>query len=283
MDTPRSEAQVGSLVVCLPVPFQGGALAVRHQGCEVLHDWSHTRHYASSQVQWAAFYSDCEHEVLQVTAGHRVTLTYNLFLSAGTGLLGGRATNMNPKSLPLFKTLDSMLREGSFMPAGGYLGVHLTHSYPHTDPKLYQLVPAMLKGVDLAIFQSLHSAKLRSALVPISSEAELPPSDVLWKLNARAPSASPFWNGLESFSTRDFDDGESLSPNESEIDTDSDSCLEDNESDFARYSERGQEIAESKRANRQIVWINSNPCNRELSEAYMAVSFKSQCDCTWPF
>ncbi len=32
VDTPRSDMHIGSLVVCLPVPFEGGALAVRHSG-----------------------------------------------------------------------------------------------------------------------------------------------------------------------------------------------------------------------------------------------------------
>ena len=27
-------------------------------------------------IKWAAFYSDVEHEILPVTEGHRVTLTY---------------------------------------------------------------------------------------------------------------------------------------------------------------------------------------------------------------
>ena len=40
VDTPRNELQIGSLVVCLPVPFEGGKLAVRHQREEVVYDWS---------------------------------------------------------------------------------------------------------------------------------------------------------------------------------------------------------------------------------------------------
>jgi hypothetical protein len=32
-------------------------------------------------IRWIAFYSDCKHEVLPVTAGHRVTLTYELWVA----------------------------------------------------------------------------------------------------------------------------------------------------------------------------------------------------------
>ena len=31
-------------------------------------------------VRWCAFYGDCEHEILPVTKGHRVTVTYNLYI-----------------------------------------------------------------------------------------------------------------------------------------------------------------------------------------------------------
>jgi len=40
-----------------------------------VHDWSKN----DSCVSWAAFYSDVEHEVLEVANGHRITLTYNLY------------------------------------------------------------------------------------------------------------------------------------------------------------------------------------------------------------
>ena len=68
--TPRSADMFGSLVVCLPSKFTGGALVTRHQGRQVTFDWS-----SSTATQWAAFYSDVEHEVLPVTSGHRITLT----------------------------------------------------------------------------------------------------------------------------------------------------------------------------------------------------------------
>ena len=77
VDTPRSKDMFGSLVVCLPSEFTGGALVTRHQGREVTFDWS-----SSTTTHWAAFFSDVEHEVLPVTSGHRITLTYNLYYSA---------------------------------------------------------------------------------------------------------------------------------------------------------------------------------------------------------
>ena len=67
-------------------------------------------------IHWAAFYSDCEHEVLTVTAGHRITLTYNLYVSAGTGLLADKTDNLDPMQLPLYRSLLLVSRSSSACP-----------------------------------------------------------------------------------------------------------------------------------------------------------------------
>ena len=81
-DTPRGDPHfVGSLVVCLPVAHTGGGLCIQHSGRSVVYSWGEGA--AAGEVQWAAFFSDCVHEVLPVTAGHRVTLAYDLFSRPG--------------------------------------------------------------------------------------------------------------------------------------------------------------------------------------------------------
>ena len=61
-------------------PFSGGSLVPRHLGREVIFDWSSSFQGSHGQnIQWAAFFSDVEHEILPVTSGHRITLTYNLY------------------------------------------------------------------------------------------------------------------------------------------------------------------------------------------------------------
>ena len=79
VDTPRSEKMLGSLVVCLPSQFSGGALVTRHHGHEVKFDWSSSPDSPRKTASWAVFFSDAEHEVLPVTQGHRITLIYNLY------------------------------------------------------------------------------------------------------------------------------------------------------------------------------------------------------------
>lgn len=43
-------------------------------------------------ANYAAFYADCEHEVLPVTSGYRLTLVYNL-VHAGEGITPHNNTN----------------------------------------------------------------------------------------------------------------------------------------------------------------------------------------------
>ena len=55
----------------------GGELIIRHQGRETVVDMTTDE---PSELVYAAFYADCEHEILPVTDGHRVCLVYNLML-----------------------------------------------------------------------------------------------------------------------------------------------------------------------------------------------------------
>jgi hypothetical protein len=114
VDTPRSPAQFGSLVVCLPLSFAGGALEVRHKGKTVTFDWGSTNTGSDGQspsICWAAFYSDCEHEIREVTEGHRLTLTYNLYSVRGNGQLAGNFQWLDPTQLPLYKTVHDLVRD----------------------------------------------------------------------------------------------------------------------------------------------------------------------------
>jgi hypothetical protein len=90
----------------------GGELMVRHNGLEVKFDWS-----AHPQaIQWAAFYSDCEHEVLPVTSGYCVTLTYNLYF--GTAEPVKNSAQLECWSLPIYQDFSKALKSKDFLPTG---------------------------------------------------------------------------------------------------------------------------------------------------------------------
>ncbi|UJO24235.1 uncharacterized protein CLAFUR5_13851 [Fulvia fulva] len=54
VDTPRSEDQIGSLVVCLPLDHEGGQLVVRNSGKELTFDWSQRGDTDRPDVKWGS-------------------------------------------------------------------------------------------------------------------------------------------------------------------------------------------------------------------------------------
>ncbi|KAK7457649.1 oxidoreductase [Colletotrichum acutatum] len=163
VDTPRSPYRIGSLVVCLPMKHEGGKLAVRHFGQTHSFDWA--KNSSNSVIQWAAFYSDCEHEVFEVKSGHRVTLTYNLYATAGNGDLGGQKSAFSPTSLPLYNQIVDLLSSKKFQSKDRLLGVYSTHAYPHTEKE--HGLPFCLKGLDMVIYNTFKSLGLEVHLCVI--------------------------------------------------------------------------------------------------------------------
>jgi predicted 2-oxoglutarate/Fe(II)-dependent dioxygenase YbiX len=74
-DTEKVPGMFATLVLALPSQSDGGELVVRHGDREVRLD---LRCDEPGEIAFAAFYADCLHEVLPVTAGCRVTLVFNL-------------------------------------------------------------------------------------------------------------------------------------------------------------------------------------------------------------
>ena len=75
-------------------------------------DWGNVD---ANTLSWAAFYGDCAHEVQEVTEGHRVTLTYNLYHTA-IGDLGRPVANT--VKLPFYKAVKEMYDDKWFMEKG---------------------------------------------------------------------------------------------------------------------------------------------------------------------
>jgi len=119
---------------------------VRHVGHSITYDWSTSAVGETDAVHWAAFYSDCEHEVREVSQGHRVTLTYNLYYAPGVGDLAHFAPAMKATALPLYRNVERVLADATFMPGGGVLGVCCLHGYAHSSRSAGKALPAVLKG-----------------------------------------------------------------------------------------------------------------------------------------
>ncbi|KAK5629470.1 hypothetical protein RRF57_005185 [Xylaria bambusicola] len=186
VDTPRSIDQFGSLVVCLPVAHTGGQLRVHPEGREdVIFDWGASEEDIgeSPAIEWAAFYSDCAHEVLEVTSGHRITLTYNLYATYGGGAVTSLSSPVDMAHLSLYENLSSLTKhlESSkaefLLQSGRFIGFHTAYRYPHTTN--LACLPYTLKGLDEA--RRLRKLHRQEALVYpnaglVESEADI----MLW-------------------------------------------------------------------------------------------------------
>jgi hypothetical protein len=168
VDTPRSDQTFGSLVVCLPTQFSGGALITRHRGGEVKFDWSSTLENPNKTVSWAVFFSDVEHEVLPVTQGQRITLTYNLY--AVNQHTDKEVPSYDVTINPLYKELKEAISHPHFMRDGGVLGFASHHMYVYTDLNKTEDLPSLLKGADLLVYLVAKSLGLSVIVKPVVRE-----------------------------------------------------------------------------------------------------------------
>jgi len=165
-DTPRGTDMLGSLVIVYPTPHKGGELVLRHKDREWTFD---ADSLISSQpfpsVAYVAFYSDIEHEVLKVSSGCRVTLTYNLYL------VGPTPSEQVPSVVPnlrdisnLQSTLQKLLKSPEFLPDGGTLGFGLAHQYPVTFKTELKDLIEYLKGEDAHVYRACKELQLQPSL-----------------------------------------------------------------------------------------------------------------------
>ena len=176
VDTPKSEQMFGSLVVCLPTQFSGGELVIRHHGRTVKFDWSSSPDNPRKTANWAVFFSDVEHEVLPVTEGHRITLTYNLYAKmCETKAIPLHDTSINP----LYKELSAALRHPHFMRSGGVLGFVSQHKYAYNDLNSTSSLPYLLKGADEIVYSVTKSLGLSVIVKPVIKDLMYYPSNYI--------------------------------------------------------------------------------------------------------
>ncbi len=78
-DTEKTPGMFATLVVGLPSRHEGGTLIVTHDGETKRIDFGGDK--SEFDIQYAAFYADCRHEMTPVTSGHRICLVYNLAIT----------------------------------------------------------------------------------------------------------------------------------------------------------------------------------------------------------
>lgn len=79
-DTQRSKDHFGTLIFFLPGDYEGGEFIL-----STSKDYSFSNSFSKdpqiAKTSWLAFYTDLDHELLPVTKGYRLALTFNLFVN----------------------------------------------------------------------------------------------------------------------------------------------------------------------------------------------------------
>ena len=166
---------LGSLVIVYPTPHEGGELVLRDKDREWTFDAnSLTFSRPSPSVAYVAFYSDTEHEVLKVSSGRRVTITYNLYLDGPTP-----SEPQVPSVVPnlgdlsnLQSTLQKLLKSPEFLPDGGTLGFGLAHQYPVTFKTELKDMIEYLKGEDAHVYRACKLLQLQPSLRMVYDDDE---------------------------------------------------------------------------------------------------------------
>ena len=171
VDTPQSVSMFGSLVICLPSFFHGGQLVTQHGGKKISFDWSATSDYPPCKLKWAAFYSDVEHEILPVTEGHRVTMTFNLYSSVELTPATSKDPIVDYTSSPFYHELQSAIRNPAFMKEGGILGFPCLHCYVAVKEKLNHVenLSVLLKGSDNVVYSVAKVLSLTVSVKPVNA------------------------------------------------------------------------------------------------------------------
>lgn len=141
----------------------------------IMHDLSGND--SKKTVRWVAILSNTEHQVREITSGHRLTLTYNLFTvdPVPTIALYTKEIQLHP----FYQKLSQCVRDPGFLPKGGILGFGLEHEYliltSTRDPCPPSELTPYLKSMDHLLFTTGVSLGLETNL------------EVVWELGYEGP------------------------------------------------------------------------------------------------
>lgn len=151
VDTEKEKSMFATLVIQLPSVHEGGQMVIHHGNGKketTVYDFSasETSRKAADRPHFIAHYADVEHEILEVTSGYRVALTYSLcWQNNGNG--SGRLKSdgdIADKMLSIFGRLNQRPYR---------IGIMLEHKYTSQSLKMNGV--GALKGRDNEWFSFL--------------------------------------------------------------------------------------------------------------------------------
>lgn len=194
-DGERLNRMVATLIISLPSSYEGGELVIRHQGQEQTIDFR-TPGNNPFDIHYAAFYTDCEHEVRPLRKGYRLVLVYNLTLAKS------KARITAPRDSEHVAQISELLREWSADGSARKLVITLEHQYTEAGLKW-----DALKGLDRAKAKILNAAAQQAdckafvALLTLHESGEAEYAD-------GGAGSSRGWGRYSSYGNGDYEMGE---------------------------------------------------------------------------
>ena len=147
-DTEREKNMFGTLIVQLPSVYTGGELVVYNGRQQIIYDFGQKSGDSAYFMHYAAHYADLEHEILTVTSGCRLVLTYNLCWT--------HTKEAYPRNETLISNLAKCLSVYTRSNENANLALLLEHEY--TIESFNSSGIKSLKGIDYARFRLLSDA-----------------------------------------------------------------------------------------------------------------------------
>ncbi len=147
-DTERVRNMFGTLIIQLPSVYTGGELVVYNGKSKTVFDFGQKSGESQYHMHYAAHYADLEHEILTVTSGYRLVLTYNLCWT--------HTPIAYPRNENRIVRLKSLLKKFNQETLGENLAILLEHEY--TENSFSSSGIKALKGIDSTRFNLLNDA-----------------------------------------------------------------------------------------------------------------------------
>jgi len=78
-DSMSTDKMIGTIILSLTSDYTGGTLVVEH--C------SQRKEFKLNEREWVFLYGDCDHEILPVESGHRITMTFRVYSENSSEML----------------------------------------------------------------------------------------------------------------------------------------------------------------------------------------------------
>jgi hypothetical protein len=103
--------------------------------------------------------------VAELTSGHRVTLTYNLYTVKAT--LPRSMSSIEVESFPLYWEVKAALANKAFLAKGGTIGFFCNHFYAPNNFQTPEVMQQGLKSIGMVVYAASRELDLRADVRPV--------------------------------------------------------------------------------------------------------------------